>query len=89
MGCKFLKDCVYLFLVRQEGREKERKRKIDVQEAHTPQPGTAPKTQACALIRNQTGDFALLDDAPLSYTIWAEGNLIVNSGRHGLIGPPI
>ena len=60
-----LKDFIHLFLERGEGREEERKRKIDVREKHQsvasrllpdlgPYVGTIPEptTQACALTWN-------------------------------------
>ena len=52
-----VKDFIYLFLERGEGREKERKRNISVwlPLAH-PQLGTWRATQACALTGDQTGD---------------------------------
>ena len=47
----------YLFLERGEGREKERKKNINVWLPLTcPLLGTWPVTQACALTGNQTGD---------------------------------
>ena len=61
----------YLFLERGEGREKERKKNINVWLPLTcPLLGTWPVTQACALTGNQTGDplaFWLALN-PLSYT---------------------
>ena len=53
----FFKDFIYLLLVRGEGREKERKRNINVwlPLIHL-QLGTWPVTQACALTGNQTSD---------------------------------
>ena len=46
----FLKDFIYLFFEREEGREKERERNINVwlPLAHSP-VGTWPTTQPCAL----------------------------------------
>ena len=53
----FLKDFIYFFLERGEGREKERKRNINVWLLLTwPLLGTWPATQACALTGNRTGD---------------------------------
>ena len=55
----FLKDFIYLFLERGEGREKVRERNInDVQEIHgsvascTSPTGALARDQACALTRN-------------------------------------
>ena len=54
----FLKDFIYLFLEREEGREKERERNVNVWLPLTwPPLGTWPATQACALTGNRTGDF--------------------------------
>ena len=53
----FLKDFIYLFLDRGEGREKERVRNINVWLPLVgPQLGTLPAMQACALTGNGTGD---------------------------------
>ena len=53
----FLKDFIYLFLEREEGREKERERNVNVWLPLTwPPLGTWPATQECALTGNQTGD---------------------------------
>ena len=53
----FLKYFIYLFLEREEGREKERERNINVWLPLTwPPLGTWPATQACALTGNWTGD---------------------------------
>ena len=49
----FLKDFIYLFLDRGEGREKERERNIIVCSLECPLLGTWPATQACALTGNQ------------------------------------
>ena len=55
--CIFLKDFVYLFLERGEGREKERERNISMWLPLTYfHPGTWPATQTCALAGNWTGD---------------------------------
>ena len=49
----FLKDFIYLFLERGEGREKERERNINVWlPLVCPTPGTWPATQACVLTGN-------------------------------------
>ena len=55
----FFKDFIYLFLEREEGREKERERNIDVYKRYIdqlplahPQLGTWPAAQACALTGN-------------------------------------
>ena len=65
----FFKDCIYLFLDRGEGWEKERERNINVWLPLThPLLGTCPATQACAL--NHTGDPLVYRPAlnPLSHT---------------------
>ena len=51
-----VKDFVYLFLERGEGREKERERNIDWLPLACPQQGTWPATQACALTGTRMGD---------------------------------
>ena len=49
----FVQDFIYLFLEKAEGKEKERKRNINVWLPLThPQLGTWPTTQACALTGN-------------------------------------
>ena len=49
----FLKDFIYLFLERGEGREKKRERNINVWlPLACPPQGTWPTTQACALTGN-------------------------------------
>ena len=53
----FKKDCIYLFLERGGGREKERERNINVWLPLTcPLQGTLPATQACALTGNRSSD---------------------------------
>ena len=47
----FLKDCIYLFLERQKGKEKERERNMDWLPLSSPGQGTLPTTQACAVTR--------------------------------------
>ena len=53
------------WLIFRDRREGERERNIDVRERliscllYTPQPGTKPATQACALAGNWTGDFSV------------------------------
>ena len=62
---------VYLFFYREEGREKERERNVNVWlPLVCPQLGTWPTTQACALTRNRTHDplFHRLVLNPLSHT---------------------
>ena len=52
---------IYLFIFREgrsEGGEREKKTSIGCP-LNTPQPGTEPETQTCALTRNQTGDLLL------------------------------
>ena len=52
-----LKDFIYLFLERGEGREKERERNIHVWLPLTgPLLGTWPASRACVLTGNQTGN---------------------------------
>ena len=63
----FLKDFIYLFVEREEGRE----RNINVGlPLARPLLGTWPTTQAFALTGNQTGDSSVCRPAlnPLSYT---------------------
>ena len=73
----FFKDFIYLFLEREEGREKERERNIDVYKRYIdqlplvqPQLGTWPAAQTCALTGNRTGDLSVhrLVLNPLSLT---------------------
>ena len=53
----FFKDCIYLFLERGEGREKQRKRNISMSlPVVCPRLGPWPATQACALTENGTND---------------------------------
>ena len=64
----FLEDFIYLFLERGEGREEEKPPSAVA--SHTPPAGTWCANQACALTRNQTGDFLVCRPAlnPLSHT---------------------
>ena len=67
----FLKDFIYLFLDRGEGREKERERNINVWlPLLHPLLGTWSATQACALTGNQTSDLLVcrLALSPLNHT---------------------
>ena len=77
----FFKDFIYLFLERGEGREKERERNIMKETSickrninwfllASPQLGTWPTTQACALTGIRTGDLSVCRLAlnPLSRT---------------------
>ena len=67
----FLKDFIYLFLEREDGKEKERERNINVWLPLTcPRLGTWPAIQACALTGNQTDDTFVRRPAlnPLSHT---------------------
>ena len=52
----FFKDIIYLFLLRGEGREKEKERSIYLLPLVHPQLWTWPATQACALTWNRTCD---------------------------------
>ena len=60
---------IYVFLERGEGKEKVRKRNIDQLPLTHPQPETWSATQACALIRNLTGDLWIcrMTPNPLSH----------------------
>ena len=67
----FKKDFIYLFLDREEGREKERETNINVWLPLTcPLLETWPTTQACALTGNRTSDPMVHRPAlnPLSHT---------------------
>ena len=67
----FLKDFIYLFLEREEGRVKEREGNTNVWlPLACPTPGTLPATQACALTGNQMGDPLVRRPAlnPLNHT---------------------
>ena len=67
----FKKDFIYLFLDREEGREKERERNINVWLPLTcPLLETWPTTQACALTGTRTSDPMVHRPAlnPLSHT---------------------
>ena len=67
----FLKDFIYLFLERVEGKEKERERNIIVWLLLMPPTlGTWPAIQACALSGNPTSDPLVHRPVlnPLSYT---------------------
>ena len=76
----FLKDYIYLFLEKGEGREKERERNIDMWEihwlvaSHTAQMGTWPATQACTLTGNRTSNLSVCRQplSPLSHTSQGE-----------------
>ena len=73
------KDFIYLFLEKEEGREKERERDINVWlPVAGPQPGTWPTTQACALTGNRTSDPLVRRPAlnPLSHT--SQGSLFTS-----------
>ena len=70
----FLKDFIYLFLERGEGREKERERIINVWLSLTcPLLGTWPETQACALTGNRTGDLPVCRPALNSLSCTSQG----------------
>ena len=66
----FLKDFIYLFLERGEGREKEMEGNISRLPLAHPHLGTWPATQACALAGNQTGNLSVHRAAlnPLNHT---------------------
>ena len=67
----FIKDFIYLFLERGEGREKERERNIIVWlPLMQPLLGTWPATQACALTGSRTNNPLICSQAlnPLSHT---------------------
>ena len=75
----FFKDFIYLFLEREEGREKERERNINVWlPLSCPSLGTQPTSQACALTGNQTSDplVSRLALNPLSHTSWISNLLL-------------
>ena len=67
---QFLKDFIYLFLERGEGREKERERNINQLPLTCPQLGTWPASHVCALTGYWTGDLSLCRPVfnPLSHT---------------------
>ena len=76
----FFKDFIYLFLEREEGREKEWERHINVWLLLTrPLLGTWPATQACALTGNRTGDPLVRRPVlnPLSHTSQARFNFLI------------
>ena len=55
ISLSLFKDCIYLFLDRGEGREKEREKNIEVSlPLARPLQGTWPATQACALTGDRT-----------------------------------
>ena len=67
----FLKDFIYLLLERGEGREKEKKRNINVIEKHRLvacctclELGTEPENQAHAFTRNQPGNLSFCGTMP-------------------------
>ena len=62
---------IYLFIEREEGREKETERNINCLPFAHPQPGTRPSTQECAMSGNQTSNPLVCRPAlsPLSPTI--------------------
>ena len=69
------KDCIYLFLVRGEGREKERKRRVGGGDViwlplTQPQLGTWPATRGCALTGTGISELLVCRPAlsPLSHT---------------------
>ena len=62
--------------VREEGREKERERIIDVKEKHHlfASTGTEPATWPCALARNQTDDLPLCRSTPSQLSHASQGS---------------
>ena len=75
MRKRFLKDFIYLFSERGEGREKERERNVNVWlSLACPPLGIRLATQACALTGNRTSDPMVCRLAlnPLSHT--SQGN---------------
>ena len=65
----FLK--ILFFFILERGKEGERERKKNINQLpFEPKPGTEPKTQACALTRNRTGNLLLCRTTPnqLSHT---------------------
>ena len=78
----FLKDFIYLFLEKGEGREKQKKRNINV---WLPLMhlilGTWPTTQACAMTGNRTSNPLVhsLALSPLSHT--SQGYLFLNKSK--------
>ena len=81
----FLKDFIYLFLDRGEGREKKRERNINVWlPLEHPLLRTWPATQACALTGNQTGGplVCRLVLSPLSLTSQGEMTIFLTQLPH-------
>ena len=83
----FLKDCIYLFLERGDGRQREGEKNQYVVASRVPQLGTWPATQACALTGNRTGDPLVHKPElnPLSYT--SQGSSMVLIKINILIWP--
>ena len=78
----FFKDFIYLFLEREEGKEKERERDISVWFPLTcPLLGTWPATQVCALTGNWTSDPLLHRPVlnPLNHT--SQGHILHKSEK--------
>ena len=81
-----LKDFIYVFLERGEGREKERGRNINVWlPLVCPLLGTWPATQACALTGNQTHDPVVRRPVlnPLSHT--SQGKICWSFKENGFL----
>ena len=85
----FSQDLIYLFLEREEGREKERERNINVWlPLACSLLGTWPAIQVCALTGNQTSDLLVHRPGlnPLSHTsqgcfyLFEEHHIIFNTG---------
>ena len=76
----FFKDLIYLFLEREEVREKERERNIDVwlPLVHPPL-GTWPATQACALTGNRTSDPLVHQPALNLLSHTSQGQYVLNN----------
>ena len=66
----FLKDFIYLILERGEGKEREGEKHLSQLPLARPQSKTSPKTQVCALTRNQTGGLLVcrMTPNPLSHS---------------------
>ena len=80
----FLKDCIYLFLERREGKEKERERNINVWLPPVCSLLRAwPTNQACALTGNQTSNPLVYRPVlnPLSTLARVQGHKSYNNSK--------